>query len=75
MIQLDTSEDDMQALKRERGYHEDPQVRRRIMVVYLKGMAYSHQEIGEIADVTQKTVREHLRLYEEGGLAALSRIK
>jgi len=75
MIQLDISAEDMKALEHGRWYHEEPRVRRRMMVVHLKGKGYSHQEIGEIADVTQKTVREHLRLYEEGGLKALTEIK
>lgn len=75
MIQFDIPEEDMKVLAHERWYHDDPRVRRRMMTVYLKGKDYPHQEIGAIVGVTQKTVRSHLRLYEEGGLTALEEIK
>lgn len=42
--------------------------------VYLKALGYSHQEIGRIVGISQKTLRSYLRLYQTEGLAGLKRL-
>jgi transposase len=71
MIRLEISAADLQALQREKQSHADSRVRRRMETLHLKGLGYSHQEIGQIVGITQKTLRSYLRLYQVGGLAAL----
>ena len=71
MIRIEFSEADLKVLLREKKSHPDPRVRRRMETLHLKGLGYSHQEIGRIVGITQKTLRSYLRLYQAGGLAAL----
>jgi transposase len=37
----------------------------------LKALGYPHQEIGQIVGITQKTLRDYLKLYQAGGIEAL----
>jgi len=71
MLQIEFSEAEIKALQQEKQSHADPRVRRRMETLHLKGLGYSHQEIGRIVGVTQKTLRSYLRLYQGGGLEAL----
>lgn len=71
MIQIEFSEADLKALQQEKQSHPDPRVRRRMETVHLKGLGYPHQEIGQIVGITQKTLRDYLRLYQAGGIEAL----
>jgi transposase len=73
MIRIEISAADLQALQREKQSHPDPRIRRRMETLHLKGLGYSHQEIGQIVGITQKTLRSYLRLYQAGGLEALKR--
>ena len=71
MIRIEISAADLQALQREKQSHADRRVRRGMETLHLKGLGYSHQEIGQIVGITQKTLRSYLRLYQVGGLEAL----
>ena len=71
MIQIEFSEADIKALQQEKQSHPDPRVRRRMETLHLKGLGYPHQEIGQIVGITQKTLRDYLRLYQAGGIEAL----
>ena len=71
MIRLEFSETDIKALQQAKQSHPDPRVRRRMETLYLKALGYSHQEIGTIVGITQKTLRSYLRLYQAGGIEAL----
>lgn len=71
MIRIEFSEADIKALQREKQSHPDPRLRRRMETLHLKALGYSHQEIGRIVGITQKTLRSYLRLYQAGGLEAL----
>lgn len=71
MIRIEFSETDIKALQREKQSHSDPRVRRRMETLHLKALGYSHQEIGTIVGITQKTLRSYLRLYQAGGIEAL----
>lgn len=71
MIRIEFSEAEIKALQQEKQSHPDPRVRRRMETLHLKALGYSHQEIGRIVGITQKTLRSYLRLYQAGGLEAL----
>jgi transposase len=71
MIQLEFSATDIKALQQEKQTHPDPRVRRRMETLHLKALGYSHQEIGQIVGISQKTLRDYLRRYQAGGLEAL----
>ena len=71
MIRIEFSEADIKALQEEKRSHPDPRVRRRMETLHLKALGYPHEEIGQIVGITQKTLRDYLRLYQTGGLEAL----
>jgi transposase len=71
MIRIEFSEADIKALQQEKQSHPDPRVRRRMETLHLKALGYPHQEIGQIVGITQKTLRDYLRLYQAGGIEAL----
>lgn len=71
MIKIAFSSQEIEQLHYEARYHPHPRVRQRMNVLYLKAQGYQHQEIGQIVKVSQKTLRGYLRMYQEGGIAAL----
>lgn len=75
MIRNEYPEQDIEQLHYERFHHPDPQVQKRMEVVYLDALGYSRQETEKITRLSQKTIRRCLRLYQEGGLEALKQDK
>ena len=71
MIRIEFSEPDIEALLDQKQNHPDPRVRRRMDTLHLKALGYPHQEIGQMVGISQKTLRDYLRLYQAGGLEAL----
>lgn len=71
MIEIEFSQGEIEALHHERRYHAQARVRQRMETLYLKALGYNHQEIGRIVGISQKTLRDYLRLYQEGGIDAL----
>lgn len=71
MIRIDFSDTDIQALLRQKQTHPDPRVRRRMDTLHLKALGYPHQEIGQMVGISQKTLRDYLKLYQAGGIEAL----
>ena len=73
MIRIEFSAKDIEALQEQKQSHPDPRVRRRMEALHLKALGYSHQEIGTIVGISQKTLRDYLRLYQAGGIEALKK--
>ena len=71
MIRIDFSEPDIEALLDQKQNHPDPRVRRRMDTLHLKALGYPHQQIGQMVGISQKTLRDYLRLYQAGGVEAL----
>ena len=71
MIRIEFSAAEIKALQQEKQSHPDPRVRRRMETLHLKALGYSHQEIGTIVGISQKTLRDYLKLYQAGGIEAL----
>jgi transposase len=74
MIKIEFSSEEIEQLHHERRYHPHPRVRQRMEALYLKALDYPHQEIGQIMQISQKTLRGYLRRYQEGGIDALKRL-
>lgn len=74
MLQIQFTEEEIEALHYERFHHPDPRVQQRCEIVYLKAMGLSHQEIGRLARVSQPTVRRSLADYQAGGLDQLKMV-
>lgn len=74
MIQIEFSQEEIEALQTERRHHPHPRVRQRMETVYLKALGYSHQEIGRVVGISQKTLRSYLRMYQVGGVTRLKQL-
>jgi len=71
MIQIEFTQAEIEALRYERWYYPEPRVQQRMETLYLKALEIPHQDIGRIVDISQKTLRSYLELYQEGGIEAL----
>ena len=71
MIRIEFNEEEIEALQEGKQTHPEQQVRRRMETLHLKALGYSHQQIGTIVGISQKTLRGYLRLYQKGGIEAL----
>jgi len=70
-IQLDFTPEIRTALNQERYEYPDPIVQRRMETLWLKSHDLPHAQIAELAGVSENTMRDYFRLYQEGGLAKL----
>lgn len=75
MIQIDLSEDDINQAESQRYNHKDPAVKRRMAVLYFKGLSYPHSEIEKLAGVSSATITAVLKLYLKGGLMAVADVR
>jgi transposase len=62
---------DLEAIQHERYHHPDPQVQRKMEVLWLKHHGFGHEEIAGLAGVSRSTVQRCVTDYLEGGLAGL----
>ena len=74
MIRIEFSQSEIEQLGQERWQHPDLRVQRRLHALYYKALGYPHQDIMHLVDVSAKTLRNFLRLYQAGGIAALKQL-
>jgi transposase len=70
-IQLEFTSDIQQALNYERYHHPHPLVQRRMETLWLKSHGLPHALIAKLAGISENTLRDHFRLYQEGGIERL----
>jgi transposase len=75
MINIDFTEEEMQALKYERFHHPDPHVQRKMEALWLKSQKMSHKDICRLTGISPNTLRGYLRAYLKGGIEALKELK
>lgn len=73
MMQLDFTQEDCQALARERFEHPHPHVQRKLEALWLKSHHLPHELIGRLCEVSPNTLRAYLRQYQQGGIEGLKR--
>jgi transposase len=71
MIRITFTQAEIEQLNRERWHYPDPRIQRRLHSVYYKSQGYAHQEIERLVDISAKSLRSFLRLYEAGGIEGL----
>jgi transposase len=71
MIHIEFAKEQIDALRYERYHHPHPRVQRKMEALFLKSQGLSHGEIGKLTGVSQVTLREYLRQYQDGGIDAL----
>ena len=73
-IQLEFTPEIQAALEQERYQYPHPMVQRRMETLWLKSHDLPHAQIAELAGVSENTMRDYFRLYQEGGLAKLKEL-
>jgi transposase len=71
MTRLTFSEDEQQALHKERFEHPDPRVQQRMEVLWLISQGVTYTQAARLAQVSEATVDRYVALYRQGGLEAL----
>jgi transposase len=70
-IRLEFTPEIQQALNYERYHHPHPLVQHRMETLWLKSHGLPHAQIAQLAGVSENTMRDHFRLYQEGGIDRL----
>jgi transposase len=73
-IHLEFTSEIKESLNYERYHHPVPLVQRRMEVLWLKSHDLPHALIAALAGVSENTMREHFRLYLEGGVDKLKEV-
>ena len=71
MDRLTFSEEEQQALQRERFEHPHPRVQQRMEVLWLLSQGLLYAEAARLAGVSEATVDRYVATYRHGGLDAL----
>jgi len=74
-IQLDFTPEIREALHYERYHHPVPLVQRRMEALWLKSHGLPHAQIAQLVGVSENTLRDYLRLYDEGGVEKLKELQ
>jgi transposase len=75
MTRLTFSEQEQQALHKERFEHPHPRVQQRMEVLWLISQGLVYAEAARLAAVSEATVDRYVASYRQGGLEALRRLK
>lgn len=71
MRRLHFTEEEQNTIAKERFYHPNPRVQRRMEMLWLKQHGETHERIAELTEVSRRTVQRLLGLFAEGGLDAV----
>ena len=71
MTRLTFSEEEQQALHKERFEHPHPRVQQRMEVLWLISQGLVYPEVARLAGVSEATVDRYVAIYRQGGLEAL----
>ena len=72
--QFDFSPEVVHEINYQRYNHLVPLVQRRMDAIRLKAYGLLHQQIAEILEISENTLRDYFELYEQGGIEKLKEI-
>ena len=75
MTRLTFSEEEQQALHKERFEHPHPRVQQRMEVLWLISQGLTYPEAARLGAVAEATVDRYVAVYRQGGLEALREFK
>jgi transposase len=75
MTRLIFSEEELQALRKERFEHPHPRVQQRMEVLWLISQGLVYSEAARLGGVAEATVDRYVAIYRQGGLEALREFK
>jgi len=73
MVSIEFTEEEKRTLDRERFVYPDPQVQRKMEVLWLVSQGLSRAEVARLAGVSAKTVRRYVKRFKRGGIEALKK--
>ena len=73
MIRVTFNESDIQALRYERFHHLHPRVQQKAEALLMKSHGLKHKDICKFIGISNNTLREYLREYQEGVLQELKK--
>lgn len=73
-IQIEFDPEVRNALNFERYHHPVPLVQRRMEALWLKSHGLPHAQIAQLVGVSENTLRDYLKLYDEGGVEKLKEL-
>ena len=71
MRRFEFTDEEFQTINQERFHHPDPNVQRRMEILWLKAHGETHQRIAELSGVGRRTVQRVLDLFWDGRLDAV----
>ena len=75
MIRIAFTEEAIEKLRYERFHHPHPRVQRKMEALLLKSDGLPHHQITRILGISENTLRQYLREYEEGGVERLKELR
>jgi len=75
MIRITLSENEIKQVLHDRFEHPHPHVQKKMEVIWLKHLKYSHEQIGQIVCLSKATITRYLNCYINNGLSGLRAIK
>jgi transposase len=73
-IHLEISPEDLKEINYERYRHPVPLVQRRMEALWLKAHDLPHAQIATLVNISENSLRDYFRLYEEGGLEKVKEV-
>ena len=74
MLRLEFTPADKAVLNHERYYHPHPHVRRKMEALWLKSEGLAHAEICRLASISEPTLSQYLKEYQQGGIEQLKQL-
>ncbi len=74
MRKIEFTKEEINQLSYESIYHEHPRVRRRMQALLLKSQGLLHQEIADILNISETTLRGYFDLYIAGGIEGVQEL-
>ncbi len=71
MIKIEFTDDQIKELEHERFHYPEPRVQRKLEVLYLKSHGLSHKMICKLCKISNVTLVEYLKQYNEGGITRI----
>ena len=75
MLDLTFTDDDIQALRKQRFEHPHPRVQLKMETLYLRSQGLKHEEILRLCHISKATYYRYLQEYEQGGIQRLKQLR
>jgi transposase len=74
MLNISFEAEALEAIKFDRFHHPHPRVQQKMWTLWLKACGLPHNQICQLVDITENTLRSYLEDYVQGGVEALRQL-